>query len=117
MAVLKEWKKDGKEQNRFKFGEDFFHVWASKEKSTARKQVDRVTRLVGGMLKEEFPDAEMTIEYGKRKVFMLNSAGRHVCVAEAAFRSNVWTVQNLQHWGKEREEAGLTLRAQTFDDE
>ena len=113
---LKIWKKDGQEQNRFKFGEDFFHVWASKEKSTARKQVDRITRMVGAMLKEEFPEGEMTIQYGKRKVFLLNGANRHVCIAEAAFRSNTWTVQNLQHWVKERDEAGLTLGAQTFED-
>ena len=116
---LKDWKRDGKEQNRFKFGNDYFHVWASKEKSAARKQVDRVTKLVASMLKDEFMDdaQEMVVEYGKRKIYRLNDEGRHICIAEAAFRSNIWTVQNLHHWKKEKDEPALTLRAQTFEDD
>ena len=76
MAVAKRLEKR-RAKSRIASNLENFHVWASKEKSTARKQVDRNTRMVGAMIKEEFKEEhEITIEYGKRKIHVKNAEGR-----------------------------------------
>jgi hypothetical protein len=120
--------RDGKEAHRFRYGSSFSHVWGAKEKSFAAKQTDRVTKLVGDLLKVQLHDvisvdSNFSVVHSRRKVSMsvpsavAGETAEVVCIAEAAWNTCLYTIQNLHHWKRESLEGPLTLQCQTFVDE
>jgi hypothetical protein len=117
---LKSWKLL-KEKCRWQYGSDFFFTWAAKEKSFGRKQCDRITREVARLLKislDQVPEDDFIVEYNRKKVFVLGAPVSGIrppiCIAETAFGSNTWTVQNLGSFGKSADEGPLTLQCQAI---
>jgi hypothetical protein len=113
---LKNWKLM-KEKCRWQYGPEFFFTWAAKEKSFGRKQCDRVTREVARLCKaclDQVPEDDFIVEYSRKKIFVLGPpvAGIRppICIAETAFGSNTWTIQNLDSFGKSADEGPLTMQ-------
>jgi len=100
-VCLKWWKQNGKEQNRFQYGSSFFQVWAAKEKSFGAKQIDRVTRQVAEISKNELHDViddpeNLSVVHSRRKIFLSQLATENepatvVCIAEAAWNNCLYT--------------------------
>jgi len=102
-----------KDKCRRQYGADFLLTWAAKEKSFGRKQCDRITREVARLLKtclDQVPEDDFIVEYNRKNIFVLGMAVTGspirppICIAETAFGSNTWAVQNLSAWGKSESE-------------
>jgi len=117
---LKTWKQM-KEKCRWQYGTDVFFTWAAKEKSFGRKQCDRITREVARLLKtclDQVPEDDFIVEYNRKNIFVLGAPVSGIrppiSIAETAFGSNTWTVQNFTTFGKAEEEGPLTLQCQSI---